>query len=159
MIALVTGGASSGKSAFAERLALSLPGPHAYVATMRRGGVEAEARVARHVRAREGKGFLTIELAEHPDVPLPGVGTLLLEDLSNLLLNGLEDALPRLLSCENAVIVTNEIGCDGVRYDAFTHEFMERLGALSCEIAAQADCVVEVVAGIPRVLKGELAEW
>ena len=190
MIALVTGGASSGKSAFAETLALAFPGPHAYVATMKRGGAEAEARIEKHVRARAGKGFDTVELAGEPiegggddgvfACPRPHdgggslrsaaaesltrhhprllrlAGTVLVEDLSNLLLNGLEGALPELLSCENAVVVTNEIGCDGVAYDEFTAEFIERLGALSCEVAARADVVVEVVAGVPVVVKGEL---
>lgn len=155
MIALVTGGAASGKSAFAERLALSLPGPHWYVATMRRGGEEAEARVVRHVAARAGKGFVTVELVQQPGAKFGQRGTVLVEDLANLLLNGLEGELERVLACENAVVVTNEIGCDGSLYDRFTQNFIERLGALSCEVAARADLVVEVVAGIPQVVKGD----
>ena len=62
MMVLVTGGAASGKSAFAERVALSLPAPHAYVATMRHGDAETEARIDRHRQMRAGKGFETVEL-------------------------------------------------------------------------------------------------
>lgn len=209
MIALVTGGASSGKSEFAERLALSLPGPHVYAATMRREGAEAEERIARHRLQREGAGFKTVELNEMrlaqrstddrlarmscltvrpaersrslggaaaaPSAPFssrhetsmsrltssnlpnaalrPVKGTVLLEDLGNLLLNGLEDSLDAVLASENAVIVTNEIGCDGVSYEGFTQDFIERLGRLSCQIASQADMVVEVVCGVPTIVR------
>lgn len=175
-MALVTGGASSGKSAFAEQLALSCSGPHAYVATMRHGDDETEARILRHRRMRAGKGFYTIELAGSPaggeppcaavessvqgeDVcasrqeGLPLQGTVLLEDLGNLVANGLEGRLDEVLACQNVVIVGNEVGCDGVRYDEFTTGYLRHIGALSCALAARADLVVEVVAGIPQVLK------
>ncbi len=224
MMALVTGGAASGKSAFAEQLALSLPGPHAYVATMRHGDGETEARIARHRDMRAGKGFVTIELADAGwETPaeagsaerledqawanrsslrrsscgtrslrslkqssltappslvaahdrsarrsaLPasaGVsqpasassGTALLEDLGNLVANGLVGRLGGLLAYDNLVIVANEVGCDGVCYDGFTMGYIEKLGRLACELAARSDVVVEVVAGIPNVVKGEL---
>ena len=158
MIALVTGGASSGKSTFAEQLALLLPGPHTYLATMRHGDGETEARIERHRRQRAGKGFSTIELAgsDGGDAAIPSAGTVLLEDLGNAVANGLQHALADVLSCEHAVIVANEVGCDGVCYDDFTSGYIERLGALGCEIAARADLVVEVVAGVPVVVKGAL---
>lgn len=155
MIALVTGGASSGKSAFAETLATSLPAPHVYLATMRHGDGETEARIERHRRQRAGKGFSTIE-AESPECEFPDEGTVLLEDLGNLVANEWDIDLEQLLGCANVVVVGNEVGGDGVRYDAFTRDYIERLGALSCRIAARADVVVEVVAGIPNVVKGEL---
>ena len=155
MIALVTGGASSGKSAVAERLALSLPGPHAYAATMRHGDAETARRIARHQRERAGCGFMTVELAEAApeDWNLASFGTVLLEDAGNLLANGLDDRIKEVLACENVVVVGNEVGCDGMRYDAFTQAYLNRLGALTCHIAARADMVVEVVAGIPHVVK------
>ena len=216
MIAVVTGGAASGKSAFAESLALSLPGPHAYVATMRNShDEETEARIARHRSMRAGKGFVTVELqpggaglvlprpggaaptaarksfntktsviAAQAAQPLPAgaaaqaanslqvggeraaaqaVGfagcacrTALLEDLGNLVANGLQGELEGVLACENVVIVANEVGCDGVCYDAFTMEYIAEMGLLACELAARADLVVEVVAGVPCVAKGEL---
>ena len=156
MIAVVTGGAASGKSAFAERLACASPGPHAYVATMRHGDAETEARIARHLRMREGKGFFTVELADGDRSGLSACKTALLEDLGNLVANGLEDSLADVLTCENAVIVANEVGGDGIAYDSFTMEYIETIGALACSLAARADVVVEVVSGVPNVVKGEL---
>lgn len=156
MIAVVTGGAASGKSAFAEHLACALPGPHAYVATMRHGDAETEVRIARHLRMREGKGFVTVELADGDDAGLATCRTALLEDLGNLVANGLEDSLAGVLACENVVIVANEVGADGIAYDPFTMEYIEAIGALACKLAARADVVVEVVSGIPNAVKGEL---
>ena len=156
MIAVVTGGAASGKSAFAERLACALPGPHAYVATMRHGDAETEARIARHLRMREGKGFFTVELADGDRGGLSACKTALLEDLGNLGANGLEDSLADVLACENAVIVANEVGGDGIAYDSCTMEYIATIGALACSLAARADVVVEVVSGVPNVVKGEL---
>ncbi len=206
MIALVTGGAASGKSAFAERLATALPGPHTYIATMRHGDAETEARIDRHRSMREGKGFTTVELAETDEpehtprkaqanrsslsarqlrnspasqaqtvlaTASPSLvtaceelvvrsgssaltGTALLEDLGNLVANGLEDKLEYVLGYDNVVIVANEVGCDGISYDDFTMEYINSLGALACRLAAQSDVVVEVVSGIPYVVKGEL---
>lgn len=97
-LCLVTGGASSGKSACAERLAVSLceEAPEAgrlyYVATMHhdRGDEETERRIRRHRSLRHGKGFRTIEM-ERDILRLSGIAghgdVLLLEDLSNLLAN------------------------------------------------------------------------
>ena len=161
MMALVTGGASSGKSAVAERLALTLPGPRAYVATMSHGDAETEARIARHRAQREGKGFATVELAVATGgmtatggTPAGLFRTVLVEDLGNAVANGLEDALEPYMSCENVVVVANETGCDGRSYDAFTTDYIERLGAYARKLAARASVVVEVTCGVPVVLKG-----
>jgi adenosylcobinamide kinase/adenosylcobinamide-phosphate guanylyltransferase len=62
MRVLVTGAASSGKSAWAEALAMGLASPRTYVATMAPAGREAAARIARHRELRRGKGFRTVEL-------------------------------------------------------------------------------------------------
>ncbi len=196
MIALVTGGAASGKSAYAESLAKALPGPHAYVATMRHGDAETEARIARHREMRAGKGFVTVELAPAIDLSDLGGGegamlkqscyveqptglfescgtargtftpteiyaecqTALLEDLGNLVANGLQEKMEDVLAFDNVVIVANEVGCDGIQYDPFTMDYIETLGALACQLGARADVVVEVVAGIPNVVKGEVPE-
>ena len=64
MMALVIGGSGSGKSSYAEELAVSLSSPAAkkyYLATMQVFGREGEQRVERHRALRRGKGFLTIE--------------------------------------------------------------------------------------------------
>lgn len=138
---LVTGAASSGKSAWAESRVLGLSRPRYYVATMSPGGGEAAARIERHRLLREGKGFETVELfpagTHMPDVPAllaaRGVrgGTALVEDLGNLLANRLfmpdgtevagELALARCEAdlaavcerCEDVVFVGDEVGADG----------------------------------------------
>ena len=156
MVILVTGGSSSGKSAFAEQVAVSLPAPHVYAATMRHGDGETEARIRKHRAMRAGKGFHTVELACSPHGFAPVSGTVLLEDLSNLVVNGCAHLLPAVLASDNVVVVANEIGADGARYDEFTLGFIEQLGSLACGIAARADVVLEVVAGLPIALKGEL---
>ena len=64
MMILVTGGASSGKSAYAEQLACSLPGSRYYLAAMKPFGEEGARRIARHRALRAGKGFVTVECYE-----------------------------------------------------------------------------------------------
>ena len=176
MIALVTGGSGSGKSAWAEGLAMRLcPGDKTYVATMRAWGAEGEARVARHRALRAGKRFVTVErpldlagLAR--DCPWEG-RTVLLECTSNLLANEMFDpegagerAVPAVLEgfralmarAAHLIIVTNEIFSDGVTYDPDTARYIARLGEVNQALAALADSVVEVVYGIPVPIKGEL---
>lgn len=107
MIALVIGGAGSGKSAFAERLCLAAarrgsdaptrrgasarqPAPPLYVATMPRDGAEAGRRIERHRALRAGKGF---ELLERPlglaSARVPHCSVALLECLGTLVANEL----------------------------------------------------------------------
>lgn len=63
MIALVIGGSGSGKSAYAEQMAVKAAGNGSlyYVATMQVYDEEGKKKVERHQKMREGKGFLTIE--------------------------------------------------------------------------------------------------
>ena len=62
MVTLIIGGAASGKSAYAEELAMQSPGvPRLYVATMLAQDAESRARVKRHRALRRGKGFFTVE--------------------------------------------------------------------------------------------------
>ena len=97
----------------------------------------------------------------------PGANVLL-EDLSNLLANemfspqgggivglrrGLSDLIAR---CRHLTVVTNEVFSDGVRYDEDSEKYLRALAALNRELAAEAALAVEVVCGLPNVLKGEL---
>lgn len=100
MTVLVLGGSGSGKSAFAEKMALGLGRENTryYLATMQVFGEEGEKKVARHKRLRAGKGFCTIEQAknikkvcEKFNNPLEEKRTLLLECMSNLLANEMFD--------------------------------------------------------------------
>ncbi|MGN8690148.1 bifunctional adenosylcobinamide kinase/adenosylcobinamide-phosphate guanylyltransferase [Atopobiaceae bacterium HCP3S3_F7] len=74
MRVLVTGAASSGKSAWAEARAMGLAAPRTYVATMAPAGREAAARIRRHRELRRGKGFRTVELFGADAGPDPAAG-------------------------------------------------------------------------------------
>lgn len=200
MRVLVTGGSASGKSALAERIAASLPAPHVYVATMCSYGKEGPARVAKHRSQRAELGFLTVEmscglesacLAElccaAPEeeaaafaaasaaerAALLAAGTVLVEDLGNLVANELfgegepsaQDPAPaaqRILAgiealarqCANIVVVANELGADGTPLSRAMLDYIECAGAVACALAARADTVIECAGGIPNVLKG-----
>ena len=65
MMVVVTGGSGSGKSAYAESLFQEFSGEKIYIATMQVYDEEGKAKVARHRKLREGKGFLTIESPEN----------------------------------------------------------------------------------------------
>ena len=95
MLYMVTGGSGSGKSEFAENLAVSLfrksSGKEAvlyYLATMHPYDEESRRRIERHRRQRAGKGFTTIECPVQVELVQAGKeDVVLLEDLSNLLAN------------------------------------------------------------------------
>ena len=90
MIALFTGGSGSGKSEMAEAFACRRAegGKLYYFATMRVWGEEGRARVEKHRRQREGKGFETIECPDRLPRGIAG-GVILLECLSNRLANAM----------------------------------------------------------------------
>ena len=162
MLSLIIGGAGSGKSAFAEGLAKRLPGPGVYLATMAAKDPESLRRIARHRAQRRDLGFATLEKALClTDTELPEGANVLLEDLSNLLANemfsaegGGLDALAE--RCGNLTVVSNEIFSGGADYEGETLRYMKNLALLNRELAERADLVVEVVCGLPNVLKGEL---
>lgn len=123
MIALVIGGAGSGKSAYAERLCLaaahraepasapasSLPPARAplYVATMPRDGADAEQRIERHRRLRAGKGFALLERSlDLAAASVPPSSAALLECLGTLMANELFRSYPNLdaARAESAVL-------------------------------------------------------
>lgn len=169
MLTLVIGGSGSGKSAWAENYAASLPGKKLYLATMEARDEESLRRVARHRAQRQGLGFETLERpCGLSDLPLPENASLLLEDLSNLLANemfspaggGVEGARAGLLylaeKSKNLVVVTNEVFSGGDDYEALTLEYLKNLAHLNRELAARADCVAELVCGLPLFLKGKI---
>ena len=173
MFLLVSGGAGSGKSEYAEQLLLQYgAGQNYYLATMEVWDEEDRARVARHRALRKGKGFLTLEVPRNLDrVALPRGSSALLECLSNLCANecfgeqGFPGACERILrgirhllsQTETLVVVTNELFSDGCEYAPETMEYLDILSRLNCELARQADRVYEVVCGLPVQWKGERA--
>ncbi len=177
MIALVTGGSNSGKSAFAEDLACSLGPQRTYVATMAPDGAQTQARIERHRRHRAGKGFTTHEC-------LGGIAprllnnanedVVLLDDLGNLVANALFNAhgnmedpvhVTHRLDAEllrlcgghrHVVVVYDQAGSDGADASDQTMAWLTTCGTLACRMAARAKVVVEVACGVPHVLKGVL---
>lgn len=172
MMILIIGGAGCGKSGFAEGLCMKSPQPRFYLAAMQPYGEEGEMRIKRHRAMRKDKGFTTVErYTDYASLRLPQRGTALLECIGNLTANemfdengNMTDPCDRVLSgvdalnaqCERLIVVTNDIGSDGVRYDASTEAYIDALGKINAALAARADTVIEMVAGIPLIRKGEL---
>ena len=164
-LSFVTGGAASGKSAFAEQTVLegcSLP--H-YVATARAGDGEMAAKIARHA-ARRGPGWTLVEEPGDVAARLPTLGAeaILLDCatiwLANRLGEGLEPEAEtgRLIEGIAAAgcpvtVVTNEIGWGVVPMDAGTRAFRDAHGTMNRALAAAAERAVLVVAGLPLELK------
>lgn len=169
MLSLIIGGATSGKSAFAEELVTRLPGPRVYLATMEPGGEEAQTRIRRHRAQRRELGFATVERSlDLAGLSLPPGANVLLEDLGNLLANemfspageGAARAWDGLLSlCQSSAhltVVSNEVFSGGDRYEGETLAYLRELARLNRLLAARADLAVEVVCGLPNLLKGEI---
>lgn len=170
MLILVSGGASSGKSAFAEELICSSsPERRIYLATMQVWDEESRRRVVRHRDMRAGKGFETVERPlDLAGIELPPDSAVLLEDLTNLTANeffgpqGPDGALERLTAgLDRAmeasallVAVTGELFSDGITYDRETTAYLECLAGINRAAAARAEEVYEVVCGIPVQWKG-----
>jgi len=172
MRTLILGGARSGKSALAERLA-GESGEVVYIATAQAGDEEMAARIAHH-RAQRPSSWLSVEepidlasvLREHARE-----GRCLLVDcltlwLSNLLgdvdeqrfqheRHRLLDTLPTLSG--EVVMVSNEVGLGVVPMGALTRRFVDEAGRLHQSIAAISERVIFVAAGLPLVMKGTLS--
>ena len=149
MIHLVTGGSGSGKSAYAEQCILDFGGTRrVYIATMQPFGAEGQARIARHRKMRAAKKFSTIECYTNlKEVELePGART------EEEILAGVSRLANQ---ARNLVLVTNEIFSDGYRYEEETMEYQRILGNINVRLAEMADCVTEVVYGIPVRIKKE----
>ncbi|MHA6834094.1 bifunctional adenosylcobinamide kinase/adenosylcobinamide-phosphate guanylyltransferase [Ralstonia pseudosolanacearum] len=180
-LTLVLGGARSGKSHHAEQLALQCAGPVTYIATARESDEEMQLRIALH-RARRPDQWTIVEepvrLAETLYTHARHGGCVLVDCLTlwlnNLLFAGGHDypetgpitppaawsaeiealltALPLLPG--EVILVSNEIGLGVVPMGAVTRFYVDELGRLNQRLAAQADRVHLLVAGIPMPVKG-----
>lgn len=166
-IVLVTGGQRSGKSGYAQRLALTLAPNPIYLATSRIWDDEFRQRVLRH-QADRGPEWTNIEeekqLSRHnlngrvvviDCVTLWGTNFFFDND-SNVdrSLIQLKEEFNRLTEQDATLIfVTNEIGLGGVSPDAVQRKFTDLQGWLNQYIAAQADEVVLMISGIPMKVK------
>jgi adenosylcobinamide kinase/adenosylcobinamide-phosphate guanylyltransferase len=170
-LTLVLGGARSGKSRYAERLVEAAASRGTYCATAEPRDDEMTARIAAH-RARRSLFWRTVEapllLAEavgaeaRPDRPVL-VDCLTLW-LSNLMMVEArldkEFAALRVVLCDAAgpiVLVANEVGLGLVPETPLGRRFRDEAGWLNQDIAALADRVVFVAAGLPLVLKEDAA--
>ena len=165
----VLGGAASGKSAWAENLLENSGLSLTYLATAEVLDGEMGQRVARH-RARRDARWRTVECPRDPAPVLEGFapGQAVLIDCATLWLSNqmmaeadLGEARARLIAALRAtaarwVIVSNEVGQGIVPQNALSREFREAQGRLNIALAAEADLAVQVVAGLPQVLKGAL---
>ena len=165
---LVLGGTRSGKSTYAETLALARPAPRLYLATAEAGDAEMTERIRLH-RVRRAQHWTTVE----EPLDLPGTlrrhggaqdATLLVDCLtlwlSNLMAAGrdIEAATAELIAACDAVrgsliLVSNEVGLGIVPDNALARAFRDHAGRLNQAVAARADRVVFVAAGLPMVLK------
>lgn len=168
-LTLVTGGARSGKSQLAERLVRAAGLPLTYIATAEAWDDEMRARIADH-RQDRGGDWTTVEAPRDLTGALDGAGGAVLIDcatlwLSNTMLAGAEPeaevaALLAALSRRSGpvVVVSNEVGWGIVPDNALARAFRDEQGRLNQRLAAKADLVVGVMAGLPLVLKGKLPE-
>ncbi|MAF48051.1 MAG: bifunctional adenosylcobinamide kinase/adenosylcobinamide-phosphate guanylyltransferase [Rhodospirillaceae bacterium] len=163
---LVLGGAASGKSAFAEQL-FAGSGGAVYVATAEALDDEMRARIERH-RKRRGKSWTSIEvplditgaLRANSETGAPMLIDCLTLWLSNLMHDGgdsaeMVNALCAALGDANfpVVLVSNEVGGGIVPENELARSFRDAAGAMNQKIAAAADQVYLVTAGIAQKLK------
>ena len=162
-LTLVLGGARSGKSLYAEALVTALPAPWVYVATAQAFDDEMRARIAEH-RARRDAGWRTLEAPLDLPAALAGDRPVLVDCLTlwltNLLLgehdiaaatSALEAALER--RAAPTVLVSNEVGLGIVPDNALARRFRDEAGRLHRLLAARAQNVVFMVAGLPMRVK------
>ncbi len=179
MITLIVGVPDSGKSALAETLAVEQAGDdkRIYIATMIPYGKEGEARVEKHRKLREGKGFFTVEAPVDVASAASAVGgladsTCLLECVSNLVGNvmhggaekepeqGVDDTsdegvVARVISdirelsgrCKNLVIVTNSFPMEGEGYDEDTRRYARLVALVNDELKGFVDRIYEYIEG------------
>jgi adenosylcobinamide kinase / adenosylcobinamide-phosphate guanylyltransferase len=166
-ITLVLGGARSGKSRYAEQLVETAASCGTYCATAEAGDAEMAGRIAAH-RARRGPFWRTVEaplaltaaIAAEAAPERPVLVDCLTLWLSNLLLAGRQwgeeaQALRGTLRevAGPVVLVSNEVGMGLVPETPLGRRFRDAAGRLNQDVAALADRVVFVAAGLPLVLK------
>jgi adenosylcobinamide kinase / adenosylcobinamide-phosphate guanylyltransferase len=166
-LTLVLGGARSGKSRHAEGLVMTTRPPWIYIATAQAFDDEMTARIAEH-RSRRPAGWDTIEapldLAAVVAANGDSGGMLLIDCLtlwlSNVMLDGrdVETACNTLVDALAAakgpiVVVSNEVGLGIVPDNPLARRFRDAQGRLNQQVAARADRVVLMAAGLPLTLK------
>ena len=172
-VALVLGGARSGKSRYGLGLAENFPAPRLFLATGEARDAEMAARIAAH-QAERGPGWETrevpVELPEALSLGQGRYGAILVDCLTmwlaNLMLReevseaDLKAAGQSLLATLDRVatptiFISNEVGLGIVPESPLSRKYRDWLGWLHQQVARAADQVVLVVAGLPLTLKGK----
>ena len=167
-IILITGGQRSGKSRYAENLALSLAEAPVYVATAHVWDEEFRERVRRH-QERRGPQWTNIEeekyLNRHDLTGRVAVIDCVTLWLTNFFFENQDQDAQQVLDIVRAefdrftaqdatfIFVTNEIGSGGVSVDAVQRRFTDLQGWMNQYIASRSDEVILMVSGIPVKIK------
>ena len=167
---LVLGGARSGKTGFAERLAMRAGAKPAYLATAEALDTEMRERVRTHREQRQGR-FATIEepleltqailrTARDHDVVLVDCLTLWITNMlgANRDVAGAVEELALTLSeldTVRVILVSNEVGLGIVPDNALARTFRDLAGSAHQRLAEICEDAYFIVAGLPIVLKGE----
>jgi adenosylcobinamide kinase/adenosylcobinamide-phosphate guanylyltransferase len=168
----VIGGCRSGKSRFALDTADSISKEEKiFIATCVPHDAEMQRRVDRHQKER-GHSWKTVETPVHLPQAIAACSRrakVLLVDcltlwISNLMLDIEDDELineriTELIQSFNSancplVLVSNEVGTGVVPENRLARRFRDLVGAANQAVAARADRVVWMVAGIPVIIKG-----
>ena len=169
-IILITGGQRSGKSRYAEELALSLADNPLYVATAHVWDEEFRERVRRH-QERRGPQWTNIEeekfLSRNDLTGRVAVIDCVTLWLTNFFFENQNHDTQQVLDMVKAefdrftaqdatfIFVSNEIGSGGVSVDAVQRRFTDLQGWMNQHIASRADEVILMVSGIPVTVKSE----
>lgn len=168
-LTLVLGGASSGKTAFAENLTLSDGRKPVYLATGQAFDAEMTQKIERHRAARVDR-WHTIEeplnvadrLAEFSADEIVLLDCLTLWITNHMMADhDLATEGAALMAAIGAsaapvIVVSNEVGHGVVPENKMARQFRTLQGHLNQTCAARADLVVAIMAGLPLVLKGQL---
>lgn len=167
MIYYITGGERSGKSSYAQNLALSISQSPKYVATSRIWGEDHRKRIDRHIADRDER-WTSIEeekvlasVIDENDVVVIDCVTLWLTnfyvDTKNDIVESLAQAkieFDKLLNINaTIIIISNEIGMGVHAQTEIGRKFTELQGWMNQHIAQYADKAVMMVSGIPLTLK------
>ena len=175
-VVLITGGARSGKSDYAQKMAENIGGKKAFIATCPVSDKELEDRISKHRQARAGKGWHTIEetidleasLKKTQDYDVVLVDCLTLW-VNNLMYHTKDSEGPldeqrvyqlavRIIEAAQGgsgtrIFVTNEVGMGIVPDSEVARKYRDLLGRCNQVFAEKADEVVFMVCGIPVNVK------